>query len=133
MGENGTLSRKQRRFAGLLALSKSVREAAKAARISETTAWRWLSDPTVRALANEKLDAVLASAVHAASARMTQALETLAAIMGNERAPASARVSAARCILATGLRYHEQLTLAERVAALEELLGVRNDESRKAR
>ena len=132
MGENGTLSRKQRRFAGLLALSKSVREAAKAARIGETTAWQWLSDPTVRALANEKLDAVLASAAHAPAARMTQALETLAAIMGNDSAPASARVSAARCILETGLRYHDQLTLAERVSELERLMEVRDEKHRTA-
>lgn len=117
------LSRKQRRFALALVTCRSVKAAAAKADISVRTAWVWLGDPDVRSVANQVLDAVLTEATHDAAGLMTDALDTLASIMADEQAPCGSRVSAARAILENGLRYHEQLTLAERVATLERLLA----------
>ena len=129
----GALSRKRRRFALALTTCKSVKAAAAKAGIAERTAWLWLREPAVRAAANEALDAVLASATHNAAALMTQALNTLAQVMADQEASSSSRVSAARAILETGLRYNEHLALVERVAALEELLEKRDERPYKSR
>jgi len=123
MTDNGTLSRKQQRFIRALVTSKSVREAAGIARISERTGWRWLQDEHVKAEAARLQDAALGEATRAAVGRMVSALDTLSDIMANNGHPASARVSAARAILESGLRFTELVTLAERVRALEQKLG----------
>lgn len=118
----GALSRNRRRFALALTISRSVKAAADSVGIAERTAWNWLREPAVRAAPNEALDAVLAQATHNAAGLMTKALDTLAAVMADREASSSSRVSAARAILETGLRYSEHVTLVERVTALEEAI-----------
>jgi len=50
-------------------------------------------------------------------------MDILCQIMRDEGASDGARVSAARAVLDSGLRLAELVTLAERVAALEEKMG----------
>lgn len=51
---------------------------------------------------------------------MGKAMDVLVEIMRDEEASDSSRVSAARAVLDSGLRLAELVTLAERVAAIED-------------
>ena len=123
MTDNGALSRKQQRFIRALVTSKNIREAAGTARISERTAWRWLRLDSVQQAAGELQDAMLAEATRHAAGLLSEALDVLATIMRDGMNSATARVSAARTILESGLKYSELVTLAGRVAILESRIG----------
>ena len=123
MADNGTLSQKQQRFIRALLTAKSIREAAGTARISERTAWRWLQDERVKAEAARLQDTVLAEATRQATTLLGEALDVLAGVMRDPLYSATARVSAARAVLESGLRFSELITLEQRVEALEQKLG----------
>lgn len=127
MGDNGTrgLSARQRRFVAALVAAPTVRDAARAAEIGETTAWRYLQEPSVRSALAERQDAVLRQVSLDLAGEMGAALDVLGSIMRDEKASAGARVSAARAVLDSGLKLAELVTLAERVAALEERVSCR--------
>ena len=122
MADNGTLTTRQRRFVAALVAAPTVRDAAAAADIGETTAWRYLQDPGVRATLAERQDAVLRQVSLDLASEMGAALDVLGSIMRDTTASDSARVSAARAVLDSGLKLSELVTLAERVATLEERL-----------
>jgi len=91
--------------------------------VAERTGWRWLRLPAVKAALVEAQDTALAQVTRVAVGMMTDALSTLAAVMGDGNAPTASRVAAARAILENVLRFTDAVTLAERVAKLEERLG----------
>jgi len=122
MADNGTLTTRQRRFVAALVAAPTVRAAAAAADIGETTAWRYLQDPSVRATLAERQDAILRRVSLDLASEMGAALDVLGSIMRDTAASDSARVSAARAVLDSGLKLAELVTLAERVATLEERL-----------
>ena len=64
--------------------------------------------------------AALSQVTGAAVAMMTDALNTLTGVMSDGGAPVGARGGAARAVLDNALRFTEAVTLAERVARLEE-------------
>ncbi|MGI6379794.1 MAG: hypothetical protein ACOX2R_03275 [Anaerolineae bacterium] len=122
---NGTgvyreLNARKRRFLAALVACPTVRDAALAAGIGEATAWRYTQDPAVRQALAERQTAVLAHASRRLAREMGAAMDVLVAIMRDEEASDGARVSAARAVLDSGLKLAELVTLAERVAALEE-------------
>ncbi|NLX42137.1 MAG: hypothetical protein GXY79_01510 [Chloroflexi bacterium] len=123
MADSGTLTTAQRRFIASLMGARSVRDAAKKAKISERTAYRYLRDPAVKTALRELLDEAEGQAVRLAVDAMTEAIKTLSTIHKNPKAPTGARVSAARAILECAPRLREALDLAERVTELEQNLG----------
>jgi phage terminase small subunit len=123
MGENDRITTKQRRFLAALAGARSVRDAAEAAGIGETTAWRYLRDEAVRAELAGQQSAMLQVATRGLAEDLAQARAVLMAVMGNEKASPSARVNAARAVLEHGLRYAELVSLDERITALERMAG----------
>ena len=123
MACSGSLNRRQRKFAAALSVAPSVEAAATVAGISERTAYRYLQEPSVKALLTRALDNAQGQATRRVVGEMTAALDTLAAIHADKEARASARVSAARAILSAGPVLREALDLAGRVAELEERLA----------
>jgi len=119
MASNGTLTTKKRVFIAALSTCTTVRAAAKKAGIGERTAWRWLDDPDIKAAVNERQTEVLAQVTRVTVASMTEALDVLRGIMLDVNNPPTPRVTAARAILETGLRFKELVELAERIARLE--------------
>ncbi len=114
---------KQKRFVAAMMTTKTIAQAAAAVGVTERTGLRWLADPEVKRALTDAQTEALATVTRQAVGKMTEALNTLASIAGDEEAPAGSRVSAARAILENALRFNEALTLAERVAALEEKLS----------
>jgi hypothetical protein len=128
MTENG-LSGKQLQFIEHLMAGLSQVAAGAACGISPRTSRRWMLDAHVRAALNEAQAQAIAHVARKAAAAMADALDTLSAIMTDDDASHGARVSAARAILENGLRFNDAVTLAARVAELEEALHVAKDAS----
>jgi len=122
-GTHRELNPRQRRFVSALVACPTVRDAAAAAKIGERTAWRYLQDPAVSGALAERQTAVLGHVSRRLATEMGAAMDILCQTMRDEGASDGARVSAARAVLDSGLRLAELVTLAERVAALEEKMG----------
>ena len=88
--------------------------------IGETTAWRYLTEPDVKAAIARRQDAILAGVTGGIVADMTEARGVLVDIMRSITAKDSDRVRAAGLILDAGLKMLEVVTLSDRVTALEQ-------------
>lgn len=119
MGENRSLTARQRRFVGALLAAPSVRAAAEVAGCAESSAWRWLGDAAVRDELARRQDGILGHVARRLASEMGEALDVLHSVMCDPEAADAPRVSAARAVLESGLRLAELVTLAERVADLE--------------
>lgn len=123
MTENGTseavLSAKQQRAILALLSTKSVSEAAQAAKVGERTLWRWLGEPMFRA----RLAGAEADMLDAATRRLLQlqdgAIETVQTIMQDAEASAGVRLRAAQAVLDYLLKLRELRNIEQRLAALE--------------
>lgn len=123
MAENGTseaaLSVKQQRAILALLSTKSVSEAAQAAKVGERTLWRWLGEPMFRA----HLAGAEADMLDAATRRLLQlqdgAIETVQAIMQDAEASAGVRLRAAQTVLDYLLKLRELRDIELRLTALE--------------
>ena len=98
----------------------SVRAAAKAACISETTIRARLNDPDFRAEYEKAKAEILTEACDALGARLTLAVDVLCEVLENDATPAAVKVSAASDILRHGLRYIEAANILRRLDALEQ-------------
>lgn len=123
MTENGTLSTKQRRFLAALLSEPTTRAAAAEAGVSERAAWRWLGEPTFRAELASRQDAVLAAVTSGLADDAQAARATLRDLMTDPATPPGVRVRCAVAILDAALRLMELVTLADRVAALEQRMA----------
>ena len=104
-----------------LAGGATVADAARAAGLSESTAYRRLRDDRFKRRVAEARAEMLRRAVAKLTGASVKAVETLEALLTDDMA--FARLSAARSILELGGKLREQLDLAERVAVLEERFG----------
>jgi AcrR family transcriptional regulator len=102
-----------------------VRSAAKEAGVSEATVFRYLQDPEFQ----RRYRAARARLVEAAVALMQRlcadAVSTLAAVMHDTTAPASARVSAAKTILEQSIGGVELTELRQEVEDIKGMLAER--------
>lgn len=118
-GTGQNLSPKQERaLASLLALGE-VKAAAKDAKCGETTLWRWLKDDTFARAYRDGRRKVLEASASRLTADSAAASRVLLQIAEDEKAPASARVAAARAIIESAVKTVETLDLEPRIQELE--------------
>ena len=98
----------------------SVRAAAKAACVSQTTIRTRLNDPNFRAEYEKAKSEILTEACDALAARLTLAVDVLCEVLDSDATPATVKVSAADSILRQGLRYVEAANILRRLDALEQ-------------
>ena len=103
-----------------LVATGSVRAAAKAVGVSETTIRARLNDPDFRKEYETAKGAVLTEACDSLAARLTHAVEVLVDVLDNTENAATVRVSAADSLLRHGLRYIEMGNILLRLDALEQ-------------
>jgi predicted negative regulator of RcsB-dependent stress response len=101
----------------------SVRAAAAASGIAESTLNRWLAKPAF----SERYRKVRAEVVKAATAKLraqaSSAVDTLSSLMLATATPPQARIAAARTILELALKTHEDEQLLERLETIEAAIG----------
>lgn len=105
----------------------SLREAARTAGISESTAYRRLKDPAFRRRVSEIRTSFLNEAVGRLCEDATKAVSTLKELLSARSE--SVRLSAARTILELGPKLREQTELEERITALEREAAVVEEEA----
>ena len=103
-----------------LVATGSVRAAAKAVGVSETTIRARLNDPDFRAEYEKAKSEILTEACDALAARLTLAVDVLCDVLDSNATPATVKVSAADSILRQGLRYVEAANILRRLDALEQ-------------
>ena len=117
------VSEKQESAIAALLSEPSVKRAAAAAQVGESTLWRWLKEDAFR---KAYLEARRRS-VHHASARIqhctADAASVLQSIMNDPAQPAAARIAAAKSILNGARASLELEDLEQRLAAIESHVG----------
>lgn len=111
-------------MAAKLAAGASSTEAAKAAGVSRTTAWRKLAEPSFREKVAEARGIIAAGVLSRCVELANKALDTVEELLQTDQPP-NVRLGAAKCILSTASEFGERAELSERLAALEAVLGVR--------
>lgn len=101
-----------------LAAGATYAAAARQVGLSERTIKRRMSDPAFRALVNEIQVSTIEVAVYRLSHLSTEAIDTLGELIQVEW-PAQVRLSAARTVLETALRWHELVQVERRLNELE--------------
>ncbi len=105
-------------FLTTLAGGETIENAAKAAGISERTAYRRLKDPEFSQQLQDLRADMVSRATGMLTAAATQAVTTLQELQ-HEDTPPAVRLGAARAVLELGMKLRESSELAERIAALE--------------
>ena len=119
-GQNLT-PKQEKALASLLALGE-VKAAARDARVGETTLWRWLKDETFARAYRDGRRKVLEASASRLTADSAAASRVLLRIAEDEKAPASARVAAARAIIESAVKTVETLDLEPRLKEIERRL-----------
>ena len=105
-------------IAALLA-NPTIQAAAKSAGVSVASINRWMKLETFRDAYQAARREVVRNAIAHIQAVMAEAVTTLTSVMTDSEAPPSARVSAAKAVLATGLKAAELEDLENRIITLE--------------
>ena len=106
----------------------TLKEAAAAAGVSETTLWRYMKDETFsRRLSDARRDAVSHAALRLQRAS-SDAVTVLQELMLRSDAPASARTTAARAVLDYSFRVVEMDEMKRKIRELEEFLIRKQEE-----
>jgi DNA-binding CsgD family transcriptional regulator len=124
----GSLTVKQERALQALLSHRTLKEAALAAGISETTLWRYMKDEAfLRRLREAERDALTHISVrfHLSSSDADTILHDL---MMKEETPASARISAVRTVLDYSIRLGQLNELNARMEQLEEFIKRKQEE-----
>lgn len=100
----------------------TVREAAKKAKVGETTFWRWMQLPAFQSRYRAARRNLVESAIAQLQRDATVAVRVLREVAEDAEAPAAARVTAARTILEQSISAVELTDLMERVEQLETAL-----------
>ncbi|MBI9083351.1 MAG: hypothetical protein JEZ11_07115 [Desulfobacterales bacterium] len=117
--QTGKIARNQEKAIVALLSCPSVPSAAREAKVSQRTLYRWLDLGPFQRAYREARQKVVSHAVAAIQGAMSEATGTLRAVMKDSDAPASSRVAAARAVLDLGLRAVEIEDIEERVRAIE--------------
>ncbi|HML75431.1 MAG TPA: helix-turn-helix domain-containing protein [Anaerohalosphaeraceae bacterium] len=100
MTENkDSISPKQEQAILALLDSKSIREAARKAQVSERQLFRWIKEPVFDAAYRKARAKIFETSVSRLQAVSTKAIDTLEKVLDSKKAHPSTKVSAARCVL----------------------------------
>jgi transposase-like protein len=120
--ETGLTAKQQAAIVALLG-QPTLKEAAQAAGINETTLWRWLQQPEFQTAYREARREAVRHAIVRLQQHASKAVDTLHDVMVDGGAAPQVRVSAARSILEYSMKAVEIEDLAARLEALEAKLA----------
>jgi Transposase len=117
------LNAKQETALAALLAHGEVRAAAKSAKVGETTLWRWLKDEQFAAAYRDGRRRLVEACASRLTSDSTEASKVLLQIAKDKKAPASARVSAAKAIIENAVKAVETLDLEPRLKEIEKNLA----------
>jgi len=128
MSENVT-KLKPKQQAGILALlsNRTVEDAARAAKISSRTLYRWQEEPEFNAAYRKARRAAFGQSTARLQQASGAAVSTLLKVMIDSGTPASTKVRAADSVLGHAAKAMELEDIAARVAAIEQELQRQGD------
>lgn len=124
----GSLPAKQELALRAVISRPTLKEAAQAAGVSETTLWRYMQDDEFSRRLREARREAVNHAVIRLQRASSDAVTVLGDIMMSESAPASARITAARAVLDYSMRAVETDDLKARIEELEEFVRAKQEE-----
>lgn len=124
MATRSDVSPRQQALVAALASGLTKTEAAATLGLGQRTVQRYLNRPEVRLALKAAQDDTLAEVARKMNAGGLTALGVLEQVMGDKTMPPTVRVRAALGWLDVAFRAKELYDLAERIASLEERLGV---------
>lgn len=120
-----TVDSKEKVLAALLT-SKTRKEAAKKAGVSERTVYEYLQDEEFARRYDEARRGLVKNATIQLQKGLAPAIDTLSAVVEDETAEPRTRIAAARALLEYGIKYSE---LSDIYARLDKLEGQENDDN----
>jgi hypothetical protein len=124
----GSLPAKQELALRAVISHPTLKDAAHAAGVSETTLWRYMQDAEFSRRLREARREAVNHAVIRLQRASGDAVTVLGDIMTNDSAPASARITAARAVLDYSMRAVETDELRARIEELEEFVRAKQEE-----
>jgi hypothetical protein len=118
-GHGEKFGRKQESAISMLLISPTIAAAAEKIGVSEASIHRWLKNEQFSARYREARNRMLDAAVNQLRLGASKAVLVLLTVAGDSKAPAGARVGAAKAIIDSALRAQELLDLEERITQLE--------------
>lgn len=123
MAERGKRPKKTHEAIAALLAHTTMKEAAAAVGIGETTLFRWMQDEGFREEYRKAKGELVGQAIARLQGVTGEAVDTLQAIMKDDDKPAGSRVTAARTILDTAIKAVELEELVARIERLEKQMG----------
>lgn len=114
------MTQRQTKVLQALLTTTSKEAAAQAAGVNRKTVDEYLQDDEFRQEYDRQRRQLIDNACGELQRAMTEAVQTLTAIMGNEQNGPQSRIQAARSVLEYGVKLTELTDIAARVEALEE-------------
>lgn len=117
------LAPKQFKAIAALLLVGNVKDAAESIGVGRRTLVRWMDDPTFRGALQNAETEVVRAATRRLIGGTEKAITVIEGILENSQVSDTVRLRAAGMILDCSAKWREQVTLEERLTALEEQLG----------
>ena len=127
MAAPAEVTSRQRRALDALLVGATLDAAAASARVSSRTLRRWRAESPFATLLRDAQDEAFEFARSGVRAATLDAVEALREVVRDHAGAASARVSAAKCILEVALRSRESDELVARVDAMEQFVRDREE------
>src|SRR5262245_39382488 len=119
MAASGRLTAKREKVIFALLVEPTIQAAAQTAGVGKRTVYTWLKDPTFIAAYRQARAEAVSQAVARLQQASGEAVDTLKAVMADTKAPAPAKVTAAKTILEMALKGTELAELQRRLQELE--------------
>ena len=117
------LTAAQERALSALLSERTIQGASEASGVPYRTITRWMQQEAFSREYRARLDALVDDAASSLKKSLTGAVEVLREIAENAEAPPNSRISAARTLLDSGLRYIETLDIIQRLEAVEDAVA----------
>ena len=117
---SGELNARQLKAIEALLMCPTTKAAAKSAGCAEVTIHRWLIEPAFAEAYRQARGRLVEGTLTALQGAGAEAVEVLRAVMTDESAGASVRVSAAKTVLEMGMKVRDAVEMEARLKALEE-------------
>lgn len=117
------LTATQERALSALLSERTIQGASEASGVPYRTITRWMQQEAFSREYRARLDALVNDATSTLKKSLTGAVEVLREIAENSEAPPTSRISAARTLLDSGLRYIETLDIIQRLEAVEDAVA----------